>query len=42
MNFSVETECGYNPYGKRDWRELQWSMSWQRPGGKLLKILRKD
>jgi len=35
MNFSVEAECGYIPYGNRGWRELQWSMSRHRPGGKV-------
>lgn len=23
-----------HPYGKVGWRELWWSMLWQRPGGK--------
>ena len=34
MNFSVEAECGYALRKSRR-RELQWSMSWLRPGGKL-------
>ena len=34
MNFSVEAECGY-AFDFRKRRELQWSMSWLRPGGKL-------
>ena len=33
MNFSVEAECGYI-LRVIEWRELQWSMSWLRPGGK--------
>jgi len=26
-----------HPYGKVGWRELWWSMLWQRPGGKFYK-----
>jgi hypothetical protein len=32
--FSVEAECGYILTETKEWRELQWSMSWLRPGGK--------
>ena len=32
---SDEVECGYKPNNGRVWRELLWSMSWLRPGGKL-------
>jgi hypothetical protein len=28
-----------HPYIKQGWRELRRSMSWQRPGGKFLKIV---
>ena len=38
MSFSDEAECGYMPTETRVWRELRWSMSWLRPGGKFIEI----
>ena len=38
MSFSDEAECGYMSTETRAWRELRWSMSWLRPGGKFIKI----
>jgi hypothetical protein len=32
---SDEVECGYNLTESKIWRELLWSMSWLRPGGKF-------
>ena len=31
-----------HPYGKQGWRELQRSMSWQRPGGKKNTLIPKS
>jgi len=32
---SDEVECGYSLTDSKGWRELLWSMSWLRPGGKF-------
>ena len=37
MNFSVEAECGYNPYGYKALEGTSVEYVMARPGGKLLK-----